>query len=247
MGVVSLDQITAPAFEQRYGVPAINIFNDLTLEGVLAGAVEAGAWLYERATWVEERSLPVAGPGQHLDFNKAAEENRRQLEQGGQHQRPPPGDGGPERRARAEALPDPYAVLGVSRSASKDEIRAAYRARMREYHPDRVAHLGEDLQQLANRKTLEIQQAGTCRHRWVGDRSSKPALVEQHIECTQLELSMDDLHRREFGGDEVCGEHQTGRAVKGRFKVSMLRAPAGCALILPRDQRRLRFSIEVLQ
>ena len=41
MGVVSLDQITAPAFEQRYGVPAINIFNDLTLEGVLAGAVEA--------------------------------------------------------------------------------------------------------------------------------------------------------------------------------------------------------------
>ena len=31
MGVVSLDQITAPAFEQRYGVPAINIFNDLTL------------------------------------------------------------------------------------------------------------------------------------------------------------------------------------------------------------------------
>ena len=41
MGVVSLDQITTPAFEQRYGVPAINIFNDLTLEGVLAGAVEA--------------------------------------------------------------------------------------------------------------------------------------------------------------------------------------------------------------
>ncbi|MCP4741161.1 MAG: class II fructose-bisphosphate aldolase, partial [Actinomycetales bacterium] len=34
MGVVSLDQITEPAFEQRYGVPAINIFNDLTLEGV---------------------------------------------------------------------------------------------------------------------------------------------------------------------------------------------------------------------
>jgi DnaJ-domain-containing protein 1 len=30
---------------------------------------------------------------------------------------------------------------------------------MREYHPDRVAHLGEELQRLANRKTLEIQGA----------------------------------------------------------------------------------------
>ncbi len=50
---------------------------------LLAGAVEGVAWLYERSTWVEERTHPVAGPGQHLDFNKAAEENRRQLEQGG--------------------------------------------------------------------------------------------------------------------------------------------------------------------
>ena len=41
MGVVSLSSIVAQAFDQRYGVPAINIFNDLTLEAVLAGAVEA--------------------------------------------------------------------------------------------------------------------------------------------------------------------------------------------------------------
>ena len=41
MGVVPLKEIVDPAFRERYGVPAINIFNDLTLEGVLAGAVEA--------------------------------------------------------------------------------------------------------------------------------------------------------------------------------------------------------------
>lgn len=41
MAVQPLSEILAPAFEQRYGVPAINIVNDLTLENVLAGAVEA--------------------------------------------------------------------------------------------------------------------------------------------------------------------------------------------------------------
>jgi len=39
--VVSLKEILDKAMAERYGVPAINIFNDLTLESVLAGAVEA--------------------------------------------------------------------------------------------------------------------------------------------------------------------------------------------------------------
>jgi len=41
MPVTPLREILAPAFADRYGVPAINIVNDLTLENVLAGAVEA--------------------------------------------------------------------------------------------------------------------------------------------------------------------------------------------------------------
>jgi ketose-bisphosphate aldolase len=41
MSVVSLKEMLKPAFQERYGVPAINIFNDLTLEAVLAGAVKA--------------------------------------------------------------------------------------------------------------------------------------------------------------------------------------------------------------
>ena len=72
---------------------------------------------------------------------------------------------GPQQRtdhARAtpsDRLPDPYATLGVPRSASSEDIAAAYKARMSEYHPDKVAHLGEELRQLAHRKALEIQQA----------------------------------------------------------------------------------------
>jgi fructose-bisphosphate aldolase class II len=41
MSVISLKEILKPAFADRYGVPAINIFNDLTLEAVLAGAVQS--------------------------------------------------------------------------------------------------------------------------------------------------------------------------------------------------------------
>lgn len=43
MGVVPLKDIVDPAFHAHYGVPAINIFNDLTMEGVLAAAEEANS------------------------------------------------------------------------------------------------------------------------------------------------------------------------------------------------------------
>ena len=61
--------------------------------------------------------------------------------------------------AAPEGSPGPYEILGIAPSASGEEIQAAYRARMSEYHPDKVAHLGEELQQLAHRKALEIQRA----------------------------------------------------------------------------------------
>jgi fructose-bisphosphate aldolase class II len=38
--VVPLTDILSVAFKERYGVPAINVFNDLTMEAVLAAAVE---------------------------------------------------------------------------------------------------------------------------------------------------------------------------------------------------------------
>ncbi|AWW35636.1 class II fructose-bisphosphate aldolase [Streptomyces cadmiisoli] len=40
MGVTPLTQILSGPFTERYAVPAINVFNDLTLEAVLAAAVE---------------------------------------------------------------------------------------------------------------------------------------------------------------------------------------------------------------
>ena len=65
---------------------------------------------------------------------------------------------GSAEKARA-GTPDPHAVLGVSRNASPREITRAYHEQLKRYHPDRVAGLGDELQRVAHRKTIEIQRA----------------------------------------------------------------------------------------
>lgn len=54
---------------------------------------------------------------------------------------------------------DPYSVLGIQPGASTEEVHRAYRREMAKYHPDRVSHLGEELQRVAHRKSLQIQEA----------------------------------------------------------------------------------------
>jgi DnaJ like chaperone protein len=54
---------------------------------------------------------------------------------------------------------DPYAVLGISRTASAEEIKKAYRKLVLQYHPDKVAHLGDEFKALAEERFKQIQQA----------------------------------------------------------------------------------------
>lgn len=61
--------------------------------------------------------------------------------------------------ARDDSQDDPYTVLGLRPGASLEEVKSAYRKAVSMYHPDKVAHLGKEFQELAHRKLLAIQKA----------------------------------------------------------------------------------------
>ena len=52
---------------------------------------------------------------------------------------------------------DPYQVLGVTRGASDDEIKKAYRTLSRKYHPD--ANVNNPNKEAAEERFKEVQQA----------------------------------------------------------------------------------------
>lgn len=54
-------------------------------------------------------------------------------------------------------MTDPYQVLGISRTASEEEIKKAYRTLSRKYHPD--SNINNPNKEAAEAKFKEIQQA----------------------------------------------------------------------------------------
>ena len=55
-------------------------------------------------------------------------------------------------------MKDPYEVLGISKNATDDEVKAAYRALARKYHPDNFED-SNPLKELATEKMQQINEA----------------------------------------------------------------------------------------
>jgi hypothetical protein len=100
----------------------------------------------------EERQRPDEQRRQREHAEEEARQSYSSGEETGGHRRQEPADDGPHGF-------DPYVVLGVARDAGKEDIRAAYLREMARYHPDKVSHLGVELQELAKRKAQAINRA----------------------------------------------------------------------------------------
>lgn len=52
-----------------------------------------------------------------------------------------------------------YEILEITKSASDQDIKKAYRKMAIKYHPDKLQHLGEDVQKAAQEKFVKVQEA----------------------------------------------------------------------------------------
>jgi uncharacterized membrane protein YkvA (DUF1232 family) len=88
---------------------------------------------------------------QYQNASYRQRQGRREEGFQGRHQESQAGEGFSKR--------DPYEVLGLTRGASIDEVKTAYRKLAAKYHPDKVNHLGDEFKQLAEKRFKEIQEA----------------------------------------------------------------------------------------
>ncbi len=89
---------------------------------------------------------------QHYQRSRSTQENQETFREGRSFEK----EGDFEGKTRDK---NPYEVLGITKTASIEEIRAAYRQLANQYHPDKVAHLGEEFKVLAEKRFKEIQKA----------------------------------------------------------------------------------------
>lgn len=123
---------------------------------VLAAAAGLAAGLAARLLGRRPARRPWGGRRYARLRDKYFEKERRARDRRARQAPPPPPPAPPgpadlERRHRA--------TLGLEEPLSAEAIRLAYRQRMWEYHPDRVAGLGAKLRRLAEEETKRINEA----------------------------------------------------------------------------------------
>ncbi|WP_079499398.1 J domain-containing protein [Paraburkholderia hospita] len=60
---------------------------------------------------------------------------------------------------QSDPIEDACRVLQLTRPFTSDQLRAAYRQRMSQYHPDKVSTLAPEFRELAESKSKEINRA----------------------------------------------------------------------------------------
>ncbi len=68
-----------------------------------------------------------------------------------------------------------WQVLGISEQSAPEQVKAAYHAKIKQFHPDTVMGLAKEFQELAERKTKEINRAygQACRSHHISHRETR--------------------------------------------------------------------------
>ena len=101
------------------------------------------------------------------DFDTELKKERPQQKQSEAHSSKSQTNSGQKQSQQQEAKKRPgeqsdavyLTILGLPANATGTQIKEAYKKMISQYHPDRVATLGAELQELASKKTKEINEA----------------------------------------------------------------------------------------
>lgn len=116
---------------------------------VLIGGALLGYWIVSSMLWSKKDGV-TARRDDGVDANSSW---------GSREGSEPPGPESSSSRNDEGTERNWFVILEIAETASNSEITAAYKKMMSQYHPDKVATLGQELQLLAERKSKQINAA----------------------------------------------------------------------------------------
>jgi len=114
---------------------------------VIVGGLLLGYWIVGNLI----NRKPDSSSGSSVGENTA-----RGAQQNSSHQEDPSNE---KPREEDYILANWFRILEVSEDASQEQIVAAYKQKIRQYHPDKVAQMGAEIRELAEFKSKQINTA----------------------------------------------------------------------------------------